>query len=71
MPAIKYYLEKHKSLIVPKSKDWKSQDGKKWKGRKPGSYKWYEIQDARDYYKEFEKVKTNLSRDLSRTKLYN
>ena len=26
-------------------------------GRKPGSYKWYEIQDAVDYYEEFEKPK--------------
>lgn len=39
---------------MPKPKDWK---GDKWKGRKPGSYKWYEIQDAIDYYEEFEKPK--------------
>ncbi|NAT11143.1 hypothetical protein C4E22_06340 [ANME-1 cluster archaeon AG-394-G06] len=39
---------------MPKPKDW---SGKKWQGRKPGSYKWYEIQDTIDYYTEFEKPK--------------
>jgi hypothetical protein len=39
---------------MPKPKGWK---GKEWKGRKPGSYKWYEIQDSIDYHKEFEKPK--------------
>jgi hypothetical protein len=39
---------------MPKPKDFK---GTKWEGRKPGSYKWYEIQDAIDYYEEFEKPK--------------
>jgi len=28
-----------------------------WAGRKPGPYKWYEIQDTIDYYEEFEKPK--------------
>jgi len=31
--------------------------GKNWKGRKPGPYKWYEIQDTIEYYKEFSKDK--------------
>jgi hypothetical protein len=39
---------------MPKPKDWKEEN---WKGRKHGFYKWYEIQDAIDYYKEFEKPK--------------
>ncbi len=39
---------------MPKPKDWK---GGEWKGRKPGSYKWYEIQDAVEYYAEFERPK--------------
>ena len=39
---------------MPKPKDFA---GDKWEGRKPGSYKWYEIQDAVDYYAEFEKPK--------------
>jgi hypothetical protein len=39
---------------MPRPKDWK---GGKWPGRKPGTYKWYEIQDTIDYYAEFEKPK--------------
>ncbi|HHT9130823.1 MAG TPA: Eco57I restriction-modification methylase domain-containing protein, partial [Candidatus Brocadiaceae bacterium] len=53
-PAIEKYLSQYKELLMPKPKDWK---GSNWKGRKPGSYKWYEIQDAVDYYAEFEKPK--------------
>jgi len=29
----------------------------KWKGRKPGKYQWYEVQDTIGYYTEFEKKK--------------
>lgn len=53
-PAIQEYLSNFKDRLMPKPKDWK---GDNWKGRKPGSYKWYEIQDAVDYYEEFEKPK--------------
>ncbi len=53
-PAIKRYLLQFKDRLIPKPKSWK---GEKWQGRKPGPYKWYEIQDAIDYYEEFEKPK--------------
>ena len=53
-PAIQKYLSSFKEQLMPKPKDWK---GDAWKGRKPGSYKWYEIQDAIDYYREFESPK--------------
>ena len=53
-PAIKNYLLQFKTQLTPKPKDWK---GTEWKGRKPGSYLWYEIQDAVDYWKSFEEVK--------------
>ena len=39
---------------MPKPDDW---DGNAWEGRKPGPYKWYEIQDVVDFYPEFEKPK--------------
>lgn len=52
--AILEYLRKFKTELTPKPKDWK---GKTWLGRKSGNYKWYEIQDTIDYYKEFEKPK--------------
>ena len=53
-PAIREYLNQFKTQLQPKPKDFK---GKTWKGRKPGSYKWFEMQDAVDYYEEFEKPK--------------
>jgi adenine-specific DNA-methyltransferase len=53
-PIIKNHLEKFKKSLLPKPKDFK---GSKWEGRKPGSYEWYEIQDAIEYFQEFEKPK--------------
>jgi hypothetical protein len=53
-PAILQYLTQYKERLTPRPKN--STDPK-WPGRKPGSYQWYEIQDAVDYWKEFEKTK--------------
>jgi hypothetical protein len=53
-PAIKNYLTQFKTQLTPKPEGWK---GIEWKGRKPGSYLWYEIQDAVDYWKSFEDIK--------------
>ena len=56
-PAILNYLLQFKERLEPKPKKI---SGRNWKGRKPGNYKWYEIQDAVDYYEEFEKPKVML-----------
>lgn len=53
-PAIKKYLLPFKDRLTPKPDGWV---GEEWKGRKPGRYEWYEIQDTIDYYAEFEKPK--------------
>jgi hypothetical protein len=53
-PAIESYLKQFKEKLMPKPKNWNKE---KWTGRKPGNYRWYEIQDSIDYYDEFEKVK--------------
>jgi hypothetical protein len=53
-PGIENYLQQFKDQLKPKPKNWK---GGEWKGRKPGSYEWYEMQDAVDYYDEFENPK--------------
>src|SRR5215211_8854234 len=53
-PAVKRHLEQFRERLEPKPKDW---SGGRWPGRKPGSYKWYEIQDAIDYFELFEKPK--------------
>ena len=54
-PAILKHLEQYKEQLKPKPKDWPA--GKEWKGRKPGPYQWYEVQDSTEYYKEFETEK--------------
>jgi len=50
-PAIKNYLLKYKADLEPKK------DRNQKRGRKPGNYKWFEIQDTISYYKIFEKPK--------------
>lgn len=50
-PAIKRYLESFKERLTPRnSPEIKT-------GRKPGPYKWFEIQDSIDYFKVFESKK--------------
>ncbi|MCI0713559.1 MAG: Eco57I restriction-modification methylase domain-containing protein, partial [Chloroflexi bacterium] len=53
-PAIHKYLLNFKEALEPKPPDWK---GKNWRGRKPGPYKWYEIQDQTAYFEEFSESK--------------
>ncbi|HRH50099.1 MAG TPA: TaqI-like C-terminal specificity domain-containing protein [Panacibacter sp.] len=53
-PAVKNHLLQFKKELTPKPKDWNGSD---WNGRKPGAYKWFEIQDTVDYWESFEKVK--------------
>lgn len=52
-PSIKNFLSQYKEDLTPKTKDSK----KGSKGRKPGPYKWYEIQDNVAYYASFQKMK--------------
>lgn len=54
-PAVLKYLEQHRVALTPRPDDWPS--GKPWPGRKPGAYKWYEIQDSVDYWRGFEETK--------------
>jgi type I restriction-modification system DNA methylase subunit len=50
-PAVYEHLANFREDLMPKiSKDSKV-------GRKPGKYKWFEIQDSTEYYDEFEKPK--------------
>ena len=48
-PAILQYLTSYKERLMPKPKGHSGI----WGGRKEGTYQWYEIQDAVDYYEEF------------------
>ena len=53
-PAIHSYLNQFKRSLEPKPDDWQ---GDSWPGRKPGHYKWFEIQDTVDYWQRFETPK--------------
>ncbi len=52
--GIKKHLEKFREQIEPKPRNY---SGKKWKGRKSGSYKWFETQDSIAYHEDFAKPK--------------
>lgn len=53
-PSIKRHLQRFRPQLEPKPRDW---SGDSWPGRKAGSYKWFEIQDPVDYWKEFNQPK--------------
>ncbi len=53
-PAIRRHLKAFRTQLEPKPSDFTGTD---WPGRKPGSYKWYELQDPVEYWREFEKPK--------------
>ncbi len=50
-PAIKNWLNKYKERLEPRNNPEQKE------GRKPGPYKWFEIQDSVDYFKLFEGIK--------------
>jgi len=53
-PAMKRHLSQFRERLEPKPRDWKSAE---WKGRKPGSYQWFETQDPVEYWQLFENPK--------------
>ena len=55
-PGIEAHLSLYKERLNPKPKKYDEAKGK-WKGRKSGSYEWFEIQDSIGYYKDFLKPK--------------
>ena len=56
-PMVKAHLEKYRVGLEPKPTDWDQAKNSDWKGRKAGSYHWYEVQDNIAYWEEFEKPK--------------
>lgn len=54
-PAVLEYLTQFRNKLEPKPADWPAK--KEWLGRKAGSYQWYEMQDAVDYWEGFEQPK--------------
>ena len=53
-PAVKEHLGLFRQKLEPKPDSW---SGGEWLGRKSGSYKWFEIQDSIDYWREFSRPK--------------
>ncbi len=49
-PALKAHLLPYRASLEPKPDNWTGSD---WTGRKPGKYKWWEIQDSVAYYEAF------------------
>ncbi len=54
-PAVLAHLKQFRERLEPRPKDWN--ESKRWSGRKPGTYKWYEIQDDIAYYRAFDRPK--------------
>ncbi len=54
-PVVQAYLQQFREQLEPRPADWNNR--LPWPGRKPGPYKWYEIQDSIEYYEAFEKPK--------------
>ena len=53
-PAVLNHLAQFRNILEPRPRNVSARG---WKGRKPGSYKWYEIQDAVDYWEAFDRRK--------------
>lgn len=56
-PAVLEYLTKFRDQLEPKPSARSDAQDNKGLGRKPGAYKWYELQDTVDYWKAFEETK--------------
>ena len=54
-PAVKAYLQQFREQLEPRPDKWSNLHT--WPGRKPGPYKWYEIQDTVEYFDVFEQSK--------------
>ncbi|MDA1348257.1 MAG: Eco57I restriction-modification methylase domain-containing protein, partial [Chloroflexi bacterium] len=59
-PAIRDYLMWWRKELEPKKSS-----GQPGPGRKPGSYKWFELQDSVDYYLDFELPKVIVNRFIN------
>lgn len=60
-PAVLNYLSEFRSRLEPRPASWVG-DPKNWPGRKPGTYKWYELQDPVEYFSQFSLPKIVIKR---------
>lgn len=52
-PTVKKYLLERRAILEPRPREHEGE----WLGRKPGTYRWFEIQDNTAYFEEFHKPK--------------
>ncbi len=60
--AVKQHLLQFQERLEPRPTDWDAKKQGTWPGRKPGLYKWNEIQDPVDYWELFYKPKMVIQR---------
>jgi hypothetical protein len=58
-PSVLQHLANFRRSLEPKPPEWK---GDSWPGRKPGKYKWYELQDPMEYWELFSQPKICIQR---------
>lgn len=63
-PSVKNHLLQYRQQLEPRPVDWDAGKNGEWPGRKPGTYKWFEIQDSVDYWKLFSGPKL-ITQDLA------
>lgn len=57
-PAVRRHLEAFSTALEPRPTEWeRDHPNEEWPGRKPGAYRWYEIQDNVAYYEDFARPK--------------
>ena len=56
-PAVERHLSAFRDRLEPKPDGWDEGKDGPWRGRKGGTYKWYEIQDNVAYWESFEQPK--------------
>ncbi|MFO7650630.1 MAG: Eco57I restriction-modification methylase domain-containing protein [bacterium] len=56
-PAVLAYLRRFRKQLEPRPRSWDVSQQGQWPGRKAGTYKWCELQDATAYYDVFRQRK--------------
>lgn len=56
-PAIHKHLKRFRDQLEPAPEGWDAKKNGEWKGRKAGTYKWFEVQDNIAYWQQFERPK--------------
>jgi len=62
-PSVLRHLDSYRAKLEPKPAGWQPMTpGEEWPGRKQGTYRWFEVQDPVDYWREFDQPKIMIRR---------